>query len=307
MSAHRYQAAWRSITFNRVYDDTGLVDQDSHLVPAFSNSDYRLESLDLVRVSVQDYRELRQYLEGAEPNEAYEGVRMLLLRGKILASSAGDLEDKSWAMYEAFSPATCRAAFAANNIQVAGTPPAVGPFTFKRDIVGGSRALQFYCRPATGRPIIVGRMREGLSRSFLAQLVAFDARAYSQAWIQGALADLTGGPNAKPNNGNIYTHPVIYITRNGGAIGSAGVVTMTNVTTGQQIGFDLSTTGPGETFVIETAASKIYRQSDNANRYSLRTAGFLSQFVLAPGANNITWSAVAGLTQVWFEYRDAYA
>jgi hypothetical protein len=304
VSAHRFPSTWRSIGFNGVYDGTGLVDDPAHVgqgaQAAFAESDYRLESLDLVRVSVQDYREMRQYLEGAEANEAYEGVRMLLLRGRILASSIGDLDDKTWAMYEAFSPAACRQAFLAND------PAGVGPFDFSRAIVGGTgiRALRFYARPASGRPIIIGRAREGLSRAFLAQLVAFDARAYSQALSSSVLANLAGGANVVTNAGNIYAHPRLKVAMSG--VGVAGII-VANTTTGQQIGLDLSGMAGGETLVIDTATSKMYRLSDSANRYSARTAGYISQFVLQPGANSLTWSLGTNITSVTVEYRDAYA
>lgn len=304
MSVHRYQSTWRSITFNQVYDNSGNVDNQLTVgqgaQAAFAQSDYRLESFDPVRVSVQDYREMRQYLEGAEPNEAYEGVRLLLLRGRILASSVGDLEDKTWNMYEAFGVATCRAAFVSND------PAGVGTFDFRRAIVGGAgfRDLRFYARPASGRPIVIGRMREGLSRAFLAQLVCFDPRCYLQAQTTTALGSLAGGANAMPNNGNIYTHPRIEILLSGAG---AGAYTLTNVTTGQQIGLDLSSMIAAETLVLDTATGKMYRQSDQANRYSCRTGGYLSQFVLVPGANNITFNPGTNLTSVTFKYRDAYA
>lgn len=298
MSIERYRSTWRTITFNGRLDDSGVVDVMSNLDATKIQSDYYLDSADITRISIQDYRELRQYLEGAEPNEAYEGVRIINLRGRVAGATYADLEDKVWAMFEAFSPAACRNAFVAND------PSGVGPWDFKRASAGGAKALRFYARPATGRPVIVGRARGGLNRPYIAQLVAFDPRCYAQSQTSTALGNLSGGNNTVTNNGNLYTHPRIKVVFS--AAGAVSVI-LANATTGQQLGLDLSAMAAGETLVIDTQSGKFWRLSDLANRYSCRTAGYASQFTLTPGANTITWSVATGITSVTFEFRDAYA
>ncbi len=272
MSAHRYPATWRTLIFNRRYDGTGLVDDPAHLVPAYVSSDYYLESLDPTGVQAIDYRELRQLAEGAEANQAFEGVRTWIGRGRIIASSPADLEDKTWAMYEAFSPAACR--MASSGL----TPAGVLPFNFSRDSAGGALALRFYARPSIGRPLVVGRIREGLIRPFIFGLVAMDPRVYGQTEQSQALGNIVGGSNTVTNSGNLYAHPTIEVLL-AGAGGST--VTVTNTTTGQTFALDLSAETAG-TFLLDCQRATITKAG--VNKYGVRKTGFLTPFVLVPGA-----------------------
>lgn len=304
MAAHRFQATWRGTTFNPHYDNSGITDEDSHvnraLIPATgaAASILFLDELDVTSVSSQDYRELRQYLEGAEGNEAYEGVRALVGRGRILAGTPGDLEDAAWSLYEQFSIAACRAA------AVSLTPKGVLPFDFRRNLTaGGVRALRAYCRPAIARPIVVGRREEGLARAFLFNLVSFDPFIFDVASANTNLGNLAGGANAVTNPGNIYTYPTIVITFSG-AGGAA--VTLTNTTTGQSIVLNLTSYLNLQTLTIDTRRSTIIRDN-GTNQMLAVTSGFLSNLFLNAGANNITWSAAGGITSVQFQVRGAYA
>lgn len=298
MSAHRHKATWRNITFNGRYFDAGLgPDDPANLDMTKVHSDYYLDMLDIVRVSSQDYREIRQYLEGSEPNEAFEGLRAITGHGRIDAASSADLEDKTWAMYEAFSVAACRIASAAAD------PKGVLPFDFKRDSVGGAVPLRFYCRPGSGRPVLVGRAREGKVRPFVFQLLAMDPFAYDVTETSTALGNLAGGNNTVTNPGNIYTKPKVVIVFSGA--GAASVV-LTNVTTGQSITLNLSTFANLNTLTLDISRSVMYDQS-GADKYSTRLAGFLSGLILNPGANTITWSNATGITSVTFKFRGAYA
>lgn len=298
MSAHRHQATWRSLTFNRHYLDAGLaVDDPANLDKTYLNSDYYLNMVDIIRVSAQDYRELRQFLEGTEPNEAYEGMRAITGHGMIAAASAADLEDKTWAMYEAFSVAACRIA------AQSATPVGVLPFDFKRDTAGGTKALRFYCRPGAGRPVVVGRAREGLNRPFIFQLLAFDPFAYDVSLTQTTLSNLSGGNNTVTNPGNIYTKPTIVITMTGAGASSH---TLTNATTGQALALDLTGMSTGQVLTINTDRSTIVRE-DGSNQYARRVSGFLSQLFLAAGANTITFTPNSNVGSVRFDFRGAYA
>jgi hypothetical protein len=198
-------------------------------------------------------------------------------------------------MYEAFSPAACRVASAAL------TPPNVQPFNFRRDTLGGSLALRFYARPSMGRPLAVGRIREGLIRPFIFGLLAMDSRVYGQVEQSAVLGNIVGGNNTVTNLGNIYAHPTIEVV-----LSAAGgsTVTVTNVTTGQVFALDLSGQTAG-TFLIDCQRATITKAG--ANKYSTRKTGFLTPFTLAPGANTITWSVDTGTTSVTFKWRHAYA
>lgn len=296
MSAHRHQSTWRSITFNRVYKDAGLLPDDpANLDPTYANSDYRLERFDPTSVQVVDFRELRQHLEGADPNQSFEGVRMLVGSGTILGSSHADLEDKTWAMYEAFSPAACRVAFDALD------PRGVGPFSFKRDAVAGTKALRFYAKPAAGRPVIVGRMREGLSRPFHFQLVATDPFAYDEALTQTTIATPAGG--AVTNPGNIYTRPKIVITMSGAG---AANFSLANSTLGQSLAVDLSSFVAADVITIDVARSTIVLGAAT-DRLSKLVSGFITNMTLAPGANTIAGTNVTGIASIRFDFRGAYA
>lgn len=297
MSAHRHRATWRNITFNRRYIDTGLTPDDpANLDAAYVNSDYYLDLLDIVRVSAQDYREIRQYLEGSEPNEAFEGLRAITGHGRISAASPADLEDKTWAMYEAFSVAACRIASATLD------PKGVLPFDFKRDTNGGTLPLRFWSRPGAGRPVIVGRAREGLVRPFIFQLLAMDPFAYDVTATSTALVSLTGGNNTVHNPGNIYTKPKITVVFSGA--GAASVM-LANATTGQSLGLNLSGFANLDTLVIDVARSSMVSGGDDA--YSTRLSGFISAMTLVPGDNVITWTSNTGITSVTFDFRGAYA
>lgn len=301
MSIHRYQSSFNGITFNRqLRTDANEVyspDDPLRLDPLYAESDYRLESVDLTRVTVEDFREMRQFLEGAEANESFEGVLIATGRGTILASSPGDLEDKTWAMRSAFSPAQVRIA------TVATDPVGSLPFDFSVDTVAapGKSSRRLYCRPAIGRPVIVGRQREGLSRRFLFQLISFDPKVYSQTEHQ---EDLTLAGEAIANAGNMYSYPKIRITFTGA--GNAAL-TIENQTTGQSFVIDATTAAAGEVWILDTRRATIVRSSDSANRYSQRVSGYLSQLYLPAG--NSTWRALntGGVSGVRVDYRDAWA
>lgn len=304
MGAYRHRASWRTTTFNEglLDDGTAAADDPANIVEAKLNNQITIDTLDLQRVSAQDYRELRQYLEGAEPNEAYEGVRAITGQGIIMGTSHGDVEDKAWLLNEQFSLAACRQAFAALD------PKAVGPFDFKRDTIVAavetSKALRFYCRPGPARPVWVGRRGEGFTRPWSFQLIAFDPFAYDVAETQAVLVDLTGGPNVVTNPGNLYTKPKVRITFS--AAGAAAVI-LANGTTGQSLTLNLTSAAAGEVWIVDVGRSTIYRLSDGANRYSQRVAGFVNNMFLVPGANVIGFNSAVGITQVRLEFRGAYA
>lgn len=310
MSAHRHQSTWRSLIFNRRYLDNGTANPDdpANLVTAYLNSDFYLDSLDISRVSVQDYREMRQFLEGAEPNEAFEGVRALNGVGRIVAADQADLEDKAWLLNEQMSVASTRIAAQAAD------PKGVLPFSFKRDTapttgiekVPATKALRFYCRPGPGRPVSIGRVREGLVRPFSFQLIAFDPFAYDETATSTTLGNLTGGNNTVTNPGNIYTRPKITFTFSGGA--GASTATLTNTTTGKALVMDFSLYAwvNTETLIVDVARGTM-AFFGIANRYSCRKAGFISDQFLAPGANVITFTGNTNLTSVKFDFRGAYA
>lgn len=310
MSAHRYQSSFNGITFNRqlrvdgapLYEQLFGPDDAQRLDPVYAESDYRLESLDLTRVTVEDFRELRQFLEGAEANESFEGVLIATGRGTIHAITPGDLEAKTQAMRAAFSPALVRIA------AIATDPIGSLPFDFKVDVPGAvapakyaSSARRLYCRPAIGRPVIVGRMREGLSRRFLFQLISFDPKVYSQTEHQEGLT-LAGEVLA--NAGDFYTYPKIRITFTGA--GNAAL-TITNTTTGQVFVIDATTTANGQVWILDTRSSRIYRLSDGLNRYSARVSGYLSQLFMPAGNSTWTVTNTGGIGSVRFDYRDAWA
>lgn len=297
MSIHRYQSTWRSIIFNRVYDNSGNVDDPAALVTAYKESDYRLESVDPTAVTTQDFRELRQHLEGAEPAEAYEGVRLITGQGRILASSVTDLEDKTWAMYEAFSPAACRAVA---RIQ---TPPGVLPYQFRRASASGTKQLRFYCRPSVGRPVVIGRMREGLSRPFQFQLVALDPFAYEESETQLQLA---AGSNNILNAGNIYTPRVQWRIQLDNSGTYASNFTINNTTTGESIVLNLSSFVSQYLVIIDVARGLIF-DSMNNSRYSTRVSGYASAMRLDPGYNTVSLSNLTGVESVYVYYRGAFA
>lgn len=305
MGAYRHQATWRSTTFNEGYSDSGAAPDDpAVVVEAKLNDQITIDELNLQRVSSQDYRELRQYLEGAEPNEAYEGVRAITGSGIIAASNLSTLEDKAWTLNEQFSTAACRLASAALD------PKGVLPFDFKRDTtaIGTTKALRFYARPGPARPVWIGRRGEGYTRPWSFQLVAFDPFAYDVAQTQTTLGNLAGGNNTVTNPGNIYTKPQFRITFS--AIG-ANPLTLTNVTTGQVMTFNFATPAnppaAAEVWIIDVARGTMYRLSDSANRYAARLSGFISNLYLLPGANTLTWSSNTGITSVRCDFRGAYA
>lgn len=305
MSVHRHRATWRSITFNTHYLDDGTMNPDNpaNLVEANVHNDYYLDELQINRVSVQDYRELRQFLEGAEPNEAFEGVRALTGSGRIQAPDYATLEDKAWALNEAFSIAACR--IAAQSLD----PKGVLPFDFARDTLpligaGGDvptkKLLRFYARPGPARPVWVGRKEGGLVRPFSFQLIAFDPLAYDQVETQDTV---TLGGDTVTNPGNLYTKPKITVVMSGN--GHAGFQIQHN-TTGQILQLDLSSFGAG-TIVVDVAKSTITKLADGSNQYSRRTFGFVSSMFLLPGANTVTMVNTTNVTSVTYNFRGAYA
>lgn len=303
MSFHRHQATWRSLTFNEHLLDDGTVNPDdpANIVEAKLQEAYYLDELQINRVSVQDYRELRQYLEGAQPNEAFEGVRALTGLGRISAPDYATLEDMAWALNEAFSVAACRIA------AQSATPAGVLPFDGARDTaplvnnVPTKKALRFYCRPGPGRPVWVGRRQGGLVRPYSFQLIAFDPFGYDVTETQTTPA-LGGGSVTNP--GNIYTRPKIRITFSGAGLAT---LTITNSTTGQAFVIDATTAAASEVWILDTAAGEMYRESDAANRYSQRVSGFLSNLFLLPGANTFAFANTTNVTSVRFDFRGAYA
>lgn len=292
VTAHRFKATWRSITFNEHYDDSGIVDDPAHVTIGLLDKT-ELHRFEAVQVTVADYRELRQYLEGADPNEAYEGIRMLRLRGAVHGSTWGKLEDRVGALEDAFSVAGCRVAFAAND------PPGLGPFDFKLESQSAPVARRFYCRPATGRPIVIGQSGGGLTVPYVAELVAFEPFMYRQSEETPVAL-----PATVTNPGSLYARPRYEIAFSGAG---ATNLTITNTTTGQAFVINASTAATGETWVLDTATGTMYRSSDKANRYGARVSGWLSSMFLVPGANVLTTANASGVSSINCKYRAAYA
>lgn len=291
-SAHRYQATWRDVIFNRVYDNTGVVDDPTALVAAYANSDFRLDSFDATRVESADYRELRQWLEGAEGNEAFEGAMLAIGSGIILGSSHGDLEDKTALLRSQFSIANSRIA------ADAATPAGVLPFDFRRATVAapGYLALRMYARPASGRPVVIGRMREGLSRRFRFSLISFDPCFVAQSETSTSCS--TNGSTIVTNNGDFYARPYIDVVVSSG--------TGTFVLTLNGVAVLTFTAVPVGTWTFDTRRST-FTKADGTNGMQYRTSGFISNVLLLPGANTFSTSGSSGLNSVTVRHRDAYA
>lgn len=291
MSAHRYRATWRSILFNGLYDDSGIVEVASHLNAAYRKSDYRLESLLWGPVETNDYREVRQFEEGGEANEAYEGVMRGIARGVIYGLTHADLEDRDLALREAFSVSSCRIDSVAND------PPGLHPFDFKQASASspGYLALRVYARPASGRPVVISQMREGLSRRFTISLVSFDPRQYSQDATSVSAA--TNGSTTILPVGNTYTLPRIVIVSAGSGhfvltLNGAAVMEFTGL--------------PAGTWTIDCARSTITK-ADGTNGMQYRTGGFISNGRLLAGSNTFVTTGSSALTSVTVVYRDAWA
>lgn len=299
MSAHRHQATWRSIIFNQRYLDNGLYGpaDPRNLVEQYKDNDYFLESMNPTALNVMDLREARQFLEGAEPNQAFEGSRLIELRGRIVTPDGRHdlLEDKTRALYEAFSPAACRLDFAALD------PPHVGPLDFKLDSAAGTQLMRFYCRPALGRPIAFGRRYEGTVRPWLARLIAYDPKMYSQTESSTALT-LLGAGNTVNASGDLATDPKYVIVLSGAGHAS---FTLTNTTTGHSIVFNLSTLGAG-TYTLDVARAT-FTKSDGTNVMSTRVSGFPVNMWLAAGNNVLTVTGNTNLTSVTVKRRAAWA
>lgn len=295
MDIQRYKSTYNGIIFNRQLDDSGITDDEAHLDPTYAESDYRLDTIDPSRVTVEDFRELRQWLEGAEPNEAYEGVLVLTGRGVIHGSDRADLEAKTRAMRAAFSPALVR------RLSRALDPKGSLPFDFKTTGPAGALALRAYCRPAIGRPVIVGRMREGNSRRFLFQLISFEPCFLSQTENQIVVA-LGGG--SVTNAGSYFTKPKIRVTFS--AQGAADL-TITNSTTGESVVIDATLQTGGTTWVLDVRRGTLYVESNGTNRYAQRVSGYISQLVLDPGSNTFAFANTTGVSQIRVDFRDAYA
>lgn len=291
-SAHRYRATWRDLLFNGIYDNTGITDNQANTVAAYAEDDFRLDSFDPSRVESQDYRELRQWLEGAEANEAYEGVMVALATGVIIAPSEARLEDMTALLRSQFSIANCRLAAETTD------PPGVLPFDFRRATVAspGHLALRMYARPASARPVVIGRKGEGLSRRFRFSLVSFDPKFYSQA--ETTTAGSTTSTTAIVNAGDIYTQPEIDLV--------VGVGTATVAIALNGVAVLALAALPVGTWTIDAARSTI-RKADGTNGMQYRSSGFISNIRLMAGANTLNLAGSSGLASVTIRHRDAYA
>lgn len=293
-SIHRFQSTWRATTFNAHLDNSGNADNPNLFSRvALAAGPVYLEAVDINRVSVQDYRELRQFLEGSEPNEAFEGVRAINGQGRIVGTSYADLEDKAWALNEQFSVSACRIAAATL------TPKGVLPYDFRRASVAGTKLLRFYARPGPGRPVWIGRTAAGLVRPFTFQLIAFDPFAYDQVATNTNVA--LGGGNVV-NPGNIQTRPIIVISFSG-----AGNAAFTMAIAGRTaLGLNLATMANLQTLTIDVARSTIVRD-DGSDQMSRRNSGFISDQYLLAGTSAIAFANTTGISQVQFQVRGAYA
>lgn len=298
MSAHRHRATWRSIVFNQRFLDDGSFEPEDprNIVEEFRHDDFALKALNPTPVNVTDLAEQRQFLEGSEPNQAFEGSRLIELRGLVMADSHAKLEDKTWELYEAFSPAACRREFAALD------PPHVGPLDFVRDTAGGTLALRLYCRPAIGRPIVYGQSGEGTTRMFVARLIAYDPNIYAQTEASTALANLAGSDNTIDAGGNLATDPKYVIVLSGAGHAS---FTLANETTGHEIVFNLSGLTSG-TYTLDVMRGT-FTKSDGTNVLGKRVSGFPVNMWLAPGNNVLTVTGNTNLTSVTVKRRAAYA
>lgn len=294
MSFHRYRSTWRSLTFNGLYDDTGIVDDPTgaHFNNSFRRSDFRLEVLDLNRVESIDYREMRQWYEGAEPNEAYESIMIAEGHGIILGNNHGDLEDREALIKAQMSIADCRIAALALD------PPNVLPFYCKRDTGsdGNPISLLFYARPTSGRPVVISKMKEGLARRFSFSLTSFDPKLYSQT-LQSVSCS-TSGTTTLTNGGNLYTQPQIVVV-------TSGTATIHLTISGPAANSIVFTGVPLGTWTIDVRRGLIYDGSGN-NGMQYRTSGFLSALFLAAGANTFDMTGSSAITSVTAKFRDAW-
>jgi len=306
MSAHRHRATYNGILFNGIFGGDDPEDGTQQDL-TYEDSDFRLYELDATRLSVSDLHEMRQWMEGATPNESFEGIRLLNGRGLILGKTPGDVEDRAWALGAAFSPANVMQASTQGLVaSFPDEPIGVLPFDVRRDRDGLSPlGLRWYCRPFIGRPIVIGKSGEGLSRPFQFQLVSFVPTAFGQDLRFVPLADRSGGANVVTNDGTATTMPQVQIILSGH--GNA-TTTLHNETTGQIVVFDLSAglnPFPRQLWVMADQGEIIDTVRDS--RYFIRKAGFVTNLYLVPGSNIITWDKPSNVTSVTFVYRDAYA
>jgi hypothetical protein len=299
MSAVRHQSSYGGIVFNRVFGSTDPEDPAS-TATAYADSDYRLEVFDDSQLSIRDFSEPRQMMEGSEPNQVFENTRIVVGAGRILGSTYADLEDKVWALRDAFSPATVRRlSLQATVGKFPHQPAGVLPFDFLRDTAGGQVALRYYCRPVVGRPSLAVGAKGGLVRPFQFQLAAFDPRCYDVAQSVVEMGSIT-------NPGNAVVYPQIALVM--AAVGAATVI-VRNVTTGHQVTLDLHTATAGAYWLMTEAGEIILDDGNDTNKYSLKKVAneFLANLYLVPGVNVWTISNVTGVSGVTFYFRGGYS
>lgn len=299
VTAHRYQAGWNGITFNEHYTaNDGNVDGSGTGVNLDLLDKTTLEALQDVQLQVADYREMRQYLEGTDPNEAYEMIRLLRMQGRIFGSTWGKLEDRKLALDGAFSVAATRLAFMNNN------PKGLAALTFRiaQEAAPGYADRLYYCRPAGAHPIVIARQGMGLVLPYTAELIAFDTKMYDAALSSQALLT-NGNPTTCTNGGNAVTMPKLVIVLSGSG---SNPVTLTNTTTGQAMTFNFAGLGAG-TYTLDCTGKTSFTKADGTNVYSTRLSGWMSQMFFTAGANAITWSGATGVSSVTAQWRSAWS
>jgi hypothetical protein len=307
VSAHRHRATYNGILFNGIYGGTNP-EEPTQLDLAYQDSDYRLHKVDSSRLTVSDLHEMRQWMEGAAPNEAYEGIRLITGQGTILGTSPADVEDRAWALASAFSPANVRRVSTRELLaSFPDEPEGVLPFDFRVDTAGGVRDLRWYARPFIGRPIAIAESGEGLARKFTFQLVAFDPYAFGPRRTI-ALTSLSGVANIITNAGTALVYPQIRVRLTASA---NATTTLLNATTGQSLVMDLSLSSlspyPRNLWIMTDKGEII--DANRNSRYAIRKSGFVTDLFLQPGGNDITWDKPGGgsVESVVFYHRDAYA
>lgn len=128
------------------------------------------------------------------------------------------------------------------------------------------------------------------------QILGEDARAFSSEVTSTAKSWGTHSV-ALTNHGNIDVYPIIQIT------GSVTNPVFTNTTTGQVIELSGEVANPGDCIINTTDATITQGDEDVTGLFWVDGSQWI---YLAPGVNNITWSASSGGSSVTFIFQSAY-
>lgn len=249
---------------------------------------------------VRTSRQTRLRQDGAYAGDSFLGIRTLRFTFEVYESDADTFDTTIQSLVEAFSPAGMKPLYIQKPGFALGRKVFINAEPVRMQVPGN---LEHYHRI----PVVTVELEcadplwydnDIASVSGLTLAEGVGGLTWPLTWPLN-WGTYTSGSFIATNNGSRTTYPTITFT------GPLTTPRLTNETSGLYLEFDL-TVASGETLVVDTGTARTVLLNGVSNRYYTLTAGS-TWFGLAPGNDQIRFSASAGAGTATVTWRNAWA